>query len=53
MSALSLSSPEVFVAHEESSRSLDDLFAFGKGNVKKSNRVGEDGVDVFEFFFTC
>jgi hypothetical protein len=39
--------------HKESLRLLDDLFVFGKGNVKKLNRVREDGVDVFEFFFIC
>ena len=45
MSVLCLLSPEMFVAHEESSHSLDDLFAFGKGKVEESGRVGEDGMD--------
>ena len=53
MSVLCLSSPETFVAHEKSTRSLDDLFAFGEGNVEEASRVGEDGLDEFEFFFTC
>lgn len=50
MSALCLSSPEAFVAHKESSRSLDALFAFGKGDVEELGRVGMDGMDVFESF---
>ena len=50
---LCLSSPETFVAHEETSRSFDDLFALVEGDVEESGRVGEDGVDVLEFFFAC
>ena len=50
---LCLLSPETFVAHEETSRSFADLFALGERDVKESGRVGEDGVDVLEFFFTC
>ena len=50
---LCLSSPETFVVHEETSRSFADLFALGERDVEESGRVGEDGVDVLEFFFAC
>ena len=53
VSVLCLSSPETFVTHEKSSRSLDDLFALGERDVEESGRVGEDSVDVLEFFFAC
>ena len=53
MPVLCLSSPETFVAHEKSSCSLDDLLVLRERDVEESGRVGEDGVDVLEFFFAC
>ena len=49
--ALCLSSPKVFVVHKESLRSLGKLLAFIKGDVEEVDRVGEDGMDAFKFFF--